>query len=236
VDHEAEYGGAGVGTIYWTGDLELRRSRFEGNDGVYGSIVALEGETGNESVTIEDCEIIENTGYWIVTFGQCVAELRRTLIAGNQAQESCVLGFASSRLDVEGCTIAANFSADACVEMRGAVAQNHLRNTIIAFNGPGLAVSCGPGALVDVECADLFGNEGGDWVGCVATELGTDGNLWLDPLFCDSPNGVYSLQLHSPCAPSGSGECGLIGSEPVGCETVSVSPMSWGTIKGLYRR
>jgi hypothetical protein len=66
----------------------------------------------------------------------------------------------------------------------------------------------------------VYGNAGGDWVGCIADQYGVNGNFSADPLFCDPTHDDFTLAATSPCAPENSpGECGLIGAWPVGCET-----------------
>ena len=114
--------------------------------------------------------------------------------------------------------------------------QFHLENTIVAFctGGPGLGVYDGA-VPPSVSCTDLYGNSGGDWVGCIADQAGLDGNFSADPLFCDPENGNFTIQSNSPCAPPGATGCGLIGALPVGCGPVSVESESWGRIKGRYR-
>ncbi len=94
-----------------------------------------------------------------------------------------------------------------------------LENTIIAGSPSGEAVRC-ESAYAELSCCDLYGNAGGDWVGCIAYQYGTNGNIAEDPLFCDPEDGNLFLQTISPCAPFSppNPECDLIGALPVGCE------------------
>jgi len=94
-----------------------------------------------------------------------------------------------------------------------------LENTIIAAGlGEGQAVDC-YNATVTLSCCDVHGNAGGDWVGCIANQLGINGNIALDPLFCDPYGGNFRLRENSPCAPFSppNPQCDLIGAWPVGC-------------------
>jgi hypothetical protein len=77
------------------------------------------------------------------------------------------------------------------------------------------------GSTAQLTCCDLHGNAGGDWVGALAPQLGTNGNICLDPLFCDAPAGDLRLQPSSPCAPytPPNPECDLLGAQPVGCSS-----------------
>ena len=68
------------------------------------------------------------------------------------------------------------------------------------------------------SCTDIFGNEGGDWTGSIADQLGVNGNISLDPLFVNAKHGNFRLKAESPCAPftPPNEECDLIGAWPVG--------------------
>lgn len=101
-----------------------------------------------------------------------------------------------------------------------------LSNCIVSGNTTGPAMFCstafGP-ATIDVICSDVFGNEFGDWTDCTAGQLGRNGNISVEPLFCDTSADDFHLSPNSPCA-SDRG-CGLIGPLPVGCEVqTSASP------------
>jgi hypothetical protein len=93
-------------------------------------------------------------------------------------------------------------------------------NTIIANTTGGAAVACEDGtATVNLLCCDLHANAEGDWVGCVAGQDAGNGNIALDPIFCDPEAGDVTLRSDSPCAPANSGGCGGIGAGPVACES-----------------
>ena len=111
-----------------------------------------------------------------------------------------------------------------------------LENTVIAFSSAGAAVYC-DGPEPTLTCCDVYGNAGGDWVGCIAGQYGINGNICEDPLFCDPQNGDLTLQGCSPCAPFSppNPECDLIGAWPIGCGGTPVDRISWGAIKALFR-
>ena len=146
-------------------------------------------------------------------------------------------------ITIESCTLVNNQSAG---NGGGAVdigefgtPTMEIRNSIIAFSSVGSATKCFASNTITTVCCDIFGNAGGDWVGCMAGQQNLNGNISADPLFCDITNGDYTLQGNSPCALPHSGACGQIGAFGVGCDAVSVDPgfeeRSWGAIKGLYR-
>ncbi len=88
-----------------------------------------------------------------------------------------------------------------------------IERSIIAFN-TGTSVVCGDAVAITVSCSDIFGNDGGDWTGCIEG-LDSDGgpsggtNISLDPLFVDWPAGDLTLLPDSPCLPDAS-PCGLL--------------------------
>jgi len=90
-------------------------------------------------------------------------------------------------------------------------------NTIIAFSVGAEAISCDEGSDASITCSDLFGNEGGDWIGCVAGQYGVDGNIFVDPAFCNVDSSDFYLEAGSPCSGENSPGCGQIGAYPVGC-------------------
>ena len=96
-------------------------------------------------------------------------------------------------------------------------------NTGGATNGNGMAFVTAPSSI---SCNDVFGNANADYTG-IADPTGTNGNISLDPLFCNSGSGNFSLTTESPCASANSGGCGLIGALTDGC---GVSPVGEGEI------
>lgn len=110
-----------------------------------------------------------------------------------------------------------------------------LENCIVAFSTSGPAITCESGTeSPTLTCCDIYGNAGGDWVGCIADQAGVAGNISADPLFCDRPGGILTIDATSPCAPDNSGGCGEVGALFVNCDS-PVQLESWGSIKARYR-
>lgn len=126
----------------------------------------------------------------------------------------------NSNLTLRGCTLFGNLALEGGgISSYGNVT---VENSIIAFSGGGGAVACSS-APPQFSCSDLFGNVGGDWTACVEDQLGINGNISKDPLFCNAPNHVFTLNVSSPCATENSpGDCGQIGAWPVACGVTSV--------------
>jgi hypothetical protein len=102
-----------------------------------------------------------------------------------------------------------------------------INNNISAFNtggvtyGNGMALLATPSSL---SCNDVYGNANLDYSG-LPDPTGTNGNISVDPLFCNSGSGNLNVTDVSPCAPANSGGCGLIGALTSGC---GVSPVEEG--------
>jgi hypothetical protein len=117
-----------------------------------------------------------------------------------------------------------------------------IEKSILAYGTEGPAIrgwSSDPPVPI-LTCCDIYGNEGGDWVGCIADQAGVDGNFSACPSFCGISRDDYHLCDESPCVagnhPDGY-DCGLIGAMDAGCSCgpSRVEPTTWGQIKSMYR-
>ncbi|MBD3219012.1 MAG: hypothetical protein GF310_12120, partial [candidate division Zixibacteria bacterium] len=88
-----------------------------------------------------------------------------------------------------------------------------IENTIIAFNTTGEGLWGEP----ELSCCNIYGNQGGNWIGPILDQYGQNGNISVDPQFCDLENGDYSISSLSSCSPLVNVECGLIGAMGIGC-------------------
>lgn len=145
----------------------------------------------------------------------------------------------SSSVHMVSCTLWGN-TAPWGGGIGGWVSSYTLTNSIVAFSHQGGAVA-GTDCQLSLGCCDLYGNEGGDWVGLVEDQYGINGNFSECPLFCDWENEDFHLQACSPCAPGNHPDgykCGLIGTFDVGCECgepSAVERTTWSSVKALYR-
>ncbi len=259
-EHNAALEGGGVCCEEAT--LTLTGCRFLQN-----TADMLGGAVHAHAATIEivDCEFDQNSaahgGATDFHFG-CTVELRRCRYYGNSAGEAgavCLFGMCtglvadctfadntaaswggalsvgkSSICQVRGCTFYGNAAPSGAVLLSDN--QFVMANTVIAFNlqGPGLYEH----SNVLLSCCDIFGNEGGDWIGAYAGQYGTNGNIAADPLFCAPEVWDFTLHADSPCAPNSppNPECDRIGAWPVGCGPTPTRETSWGRLKALYRQ
>lgn len=90
------------------------------------------------------------------------------------------------------------------------------------------------------ECNNVWSNwpEGSDYCGASTGQMGINGNMSVDPLFCgEHGSGNYYLQQGSPCAEANVPEyCNgiRIGYYPVNCYTAT-EESTWGNLKFLKK-
>ncbi|MFH1679452.1 MAG: right-handed parallel beta-helix repeat-containing protein [Candidatus Eisenbacteria bacterium] len=207
---------AGGGAFFWGGGGIFRSCTFRNN-------VATDGGGAY-------CYLcLEGGG---VRFEEC-------LFHGNDYPSEPVGGygagvfFSRSIGRVESCTFALNRAWYGGGILLSDEADVGVEASLIAFGtrGNGLAVF---GADVAITRSDIFGNEGGDWVGTIAGLLGVDCNLSLDPLFCSMNEGDFTLRSDSPCLPENNDTCGAVGALGLGCEApVGIAGKDAGPLSGL---
>jgi hypothetical protein len=243
--------GSGGGASFRLASGWVDRCVFRYNEAGFGGGVA---STIASPVTMTDCLFLRNTasdggavhasfydegdGPRSTGFG---AKLTGCTLVENMASHgSAIACVRFGYTTLTSCTLYGNVSLlapDGAIHV-STEAQVRIDRTIVAFSQVGSAVYCAPGApaYIGIGCSDLHGNQGGDWTDCAAGWQGLEGNLGLDPLFCNAAGGDYTLNANSPCSPGSSPPgCDLIGAWPVGCGATAVAPITWGAIKGRYR-
>jgi parallel beta-helix repeat protein len=138
----------------------------------------------------------------------------------------------SSTPTLTNCTLTNNVASEGAGIFCTYYSSPTLEKVIIGFN-VGHAIYCNDGSPVPLICCDIYGNSGGDWVGCIADQYGINGNFSADPLFCAPENGDFGLSCTSPCA-SAPG-CGQIGAFGVGCGPTAAQNTTWGRVKSMFR-
>jgi hypothetical protein len=227
----ADIGGCIVSRdAYGREPTSITNSVFRGNDSFNGGSVlydVYDYASFGGVYSIVDCIFMENDPYVLI---EAQVQLRKSLFLRNRGE--CVRAIGAST--IESCTFVQNTASSGPVIRSFSQLPFLMSSSIVAFSGDGMfPVKCTSESIVTVECCDFYGNGGGDWVDCVAGQENANGNLSADPLFC--AQGDFTIHENSPCAPSNSGNCGLIGALGVGCGAVSVESKTWGQIKGLYR-
>ncbi|MBK8165071.1 MAG: right-handed parallel beta-helix repeat-containing protein [bacterium] len=166
-------------------------------------------------VEITDCDILANGAGGVSLVGASdPVSVAGSTIAGNGGVG---LRLGSTRpgavCKAEGATIAANQGHG--LELAGG--DWELQRILVTGNKGVAVILTGDGTTAALGCSDLFGNDEGDWTGPLLPQLGIDGNVQVDPLYCNALGGDWSLREDSPAAPAGSDGCGQIGRHGVEC-------------------
>jgi predicted outer membrane repeat protein len=201
---------------------------------VYGGAVYAFGSTTRISKCIFKGNAVWDYDGWGEAYGGAIAArqsmltIDNCLFIGNRAGHGGALfASASSVLAVENCTFYANRTG---FEYAGSalflgywsssdMSTATLEKCIISFGRSGGAIQCRDSTnFASLACCDVYGNAGGDWVGCIVDQAESDGNFSLDPEFCDTANIDLTLNPLSPCLPANN-ECeALIGALGAGCD------------------
>jgi hypothetical protein len=238
VRNRASGGDYGGGIFAQSSSLIVSDCVFRANDAEGGGGIATSGS----QLTISNCDFLENYGDnngggGILCWQSSTATITGCRFYDNRGcGEGAGLAVGHSSVTVTHCSFAANGSCSQ-VMAGGPNAILTMENSIIAW-GAGAAVDCF-GGTVTIRCSDIFGNQGGDWIGCLAGQQGIEGNFAADPLFCDLPAGDLTLHDDSPCLPGHhpqGAECGRIGALDQGCGATAVAPATWGAIKAAVGR
>jgi len=235
-----------------------------GNEQLGGGILC-----SSSSPRIQLCRIVENTAFLgggmycevsSATFLQCVfwrnsayqgagancedgssATFTGSVFAENVAttRGGAILAGMNTSVTLTRCTLVANGAGGGGAGISLQVSGVSLDNTIIAFSSAGDAIQCGSLSGATLACCDIYGNAGGDWAGCIASQAGINGNFSADPQFCGIQGTTnFFLQSDSPCNagnhPDGE-PCGQIGAFPQGCGTVKSETKTWGALKAIYK-
>lgn len=184
-------GGAVAGLVSWA-----EGCTFNGNSAPQGGAVTLSSTGGFLGCTFYDNHATSGNG-------------------------GAVWTLMSASYDFDNCT----FSENSATGSGGAVCPDYtsavtMQDCIVAFGTGGAGVGCAGSGTATLTCSDVYGNTGGDWVGCILEQQGSDHNFSLDPRFCGpvNPDEPYSLKDNSPCAAANNLDCGQVGAYPIGCE------------------
>jgi predicted outer membrane repeat protein len=164
----------------------------------------------NTEFFLEDCTFARNT-------------------AGSNGGATWV--YSASSGGIHNCVFYGNDATQGSAINCGSSSSISLERSILAFNKGSAPIDCdsllGP-PVVNLACSDIHGNDVGDWIGCVEDQFANEGNLSVDPLFCNPAADDFGLQPGSPCVPPAS-PCGPMGVRPVECGALGVSDVSPAT-------
>lgn len=230
------------GVARWAGGhLTFEDCAFRGNSAIYGGAIHILGS--DNALVVRRCAFYENTaesqGGALYMYRPQSLLVEDSVLWGNCAGQygsAAHLYLGGSVFSFTRCTIAGNGSPlGECALTVGEGVVVTLENSIVAFNRSVSPILCMSNGAATLTCCDVHGNTGSNWSGCIASQLGLDGNFSANPLFCDFEEADLALYGQSPCTPTLS-PCGeLVGALGAGCSTSGLQPLSWGCLKALYR-
>jgi predicted outer membrane repeat protein len=186
----------------------------------------------DSSPTVINCVFIDNiggeAGGGFYAAGDGFNSITDCTFAGNSSNlGGGVYSHFATSLILTGSTLIGNSAAIAGSGIYVAYTPTELERVIIAFGQVTPALQCADTDYPPLlSCCDIYGNTAGDWSDCVVDQLGVNGNISVDPIFCDVETGDFTLREDSPCAEENNPGCGLIGSWPVACGVASHTEIS----------
>lgn len=127
-------------------------------------------------------------------------------------------GYGNARCAFTSCTFSRNTAPNGADVYLRANSDPTFDRCILAFGITGAAfVRYDAESTATLTCCDVHGNAGGDWTAMISDQFGINGNVNIDPLFCDYLDGDLTLRGDSPCALVNNTGCGQVGALPVGC-------------------
>jgi hypothetical protein len=232
-------GGANVShplTIIGVGGAEMNNMRVTGSFATWllravgATVVSVEGLTvthlsgpepsigviaeGSAEISLRNCVFHDLKGGAIVLRYTHEALVEANLFYGDQGGGVLVHGTAlGGSQEVTGNTFigpgpGGGGGAPVCLNIEE---ETHpvVQNNIFALSS-GTGVRCSSGATATFVCNDSWSNAQ-NYAGC-PDPTGTNGNISLDPLFCNAGSQDFRLDPDSPCLPENSPQgCGLIG-------------------------
>jgi hypothetical protein len=232
---------AGAGANFW-----CQHSSPTFIDCVFASGTAAYEGAGlfctSSSPSLEGCMFLDNDAPYaagLACNGPAAPTLTNCVFSGNTGDYAPAIRCEDTAApSLTNCTFTGNSSLSGASVIRCQEdASIQLFNSIIAFNTEAMPVACDDNGTVALSCSDIYGNDGGDWVGYIADQAGIAGNMSGDPQFCSTAPDAdrnWALQSDSPCA-AGNSACGGVGAQTVGCAAAALRAANWGAIKATFR-
>ncbi|MGD1047577.1 MAG: right-handed parallel beta-helix repeat-containing protein [Candidatus Krumholzibacteriaceae bacterium] len=219
------YGSFGFYLYGFVGNFTIKgftfRDHFYGDYGLEGQGICVVQVSGTISGNVFSHNI----------YGVEAVEAPRVIIENNLFQNNSYDGVMISSgqsAEIRFNTFASNFGS---IWLAGSAGNAVVRNNIMVLGYRGIVADSS--ATFTLSCNDIWGSVKENCYGLSTGCIGVDGNISVDPLFC---NGYY-LHQGSPCLGANTpSACGgdYMGCYPVACE-VAVQGKSWGNIKSIFK-
>ncbi len=153
-----------------------------------------------------------------ILINNCAPTIQNCVFTDNSATYGGAVYAYRKPVRLTNCTFAGNSAPYGAAVLAYVQVVIELDNCVVAFNQGGQPVYCLLSSSAALTCCDVYCNVGGDWVGAIAGQNGTNGNISADPQFCNVAIGDVGLQDEtSPCLPENN-SCGvLMGALGFGC-------------------
>lgn len=227
-DNESDRYPGALGVV-GAGDGTVRRSLFLNNRSTMGpGAVGLRVEEGG-TITLDECVLAGNAS-------KILFPPFSTGAVGGWTTGGTDLPFRGA-IDIADCTFDSNdgLAAGHIALPTGPQLGVNIANSLLVGSTGGPTVRFTGTQPPRFRCTDIHGNEGGDWLGDWADQLGRDGNVSVDPAFCSTDRLRSENWMLSDDSPLLGGECGRIGARSAGCGTTAIRAAGWAAIKALYR-
>lgn len=218
----------------------LTNVTFTENTAAYGKGGGLLCQTAPDgTLTMTSATFLDNTaatdGGGMACAGSTMPTISYATFARNSAVAGGGLDVAGGAVKIDHATFCANDASGTGGGIHvDAASTLDLDTSIVAFSTDGEGVAIGGFTPASVSCTDIYGNAGGDWIGVLAPLQSMNGNLSVDPLFCDAPGDNYTLAADSECLPANNSCAQLIGAHDQGCPPSTGLPDQGGTVLAVH--
>ncbi len=217
VNNSSENGGGGMASVN-SSSPTISDCLFSTNIAVYGAgLYFYQSSSGQVKDCIFEGNAASSDGGAMSASFFCAPVISHCQFIKNSANISG--GFHSywqSDVTISNCTFVGN-TANNGSSISASYSLVEVNNSILSYGRAGSVSNCVNAGFIDISCSDVFGNEGGDWVNCFASQGTASGNISVDPQFCDTAAGDFGLNTNSACAASNN-ECStLMGALGIGC-------------------
>ncbi len=209
---EQHHGSNGGAVYIKSGSPTFDNCRFTNNESIKGGAVFCRDES---QPVFTDCSFLDNLGFdggaVYSVYGSSLT-LARCLGVNNTADNRGGFLYTLATTSLSSCTLVGNAANSDGSSVHGQPVE--LDCCILAYGQESSPINS---SQITISCTDIFGHVDGDWIGSIADQADINGNLCLNPRFCDRSSDDYHVDGDSPCS-AANNSCGqLLGALEVAC-------------------